>query len=141
MDLLALDRFQEMEKILAVFHQGMLQNFFTFLDVLEKNSISLEDVECYVGQLKENNRLRLLEEARKNKRSEGVLKEQEKWRMKAKDCPLCGTPLSLEKVTAPKGNANVYGYRGVWRCPGDECLFEEFTKEYPEAIYDQLMGR
>ena len=136
-----LEEFTRIEKLLAVFHQGMLQNFFTFLEVLEKNAVSLEDVTWYIEQVKENIRLRLLEKARLDERNEKVLKLQEEWKTKAKCCPLCKQPLSLEKVTAPKGNANVHGYRGVWRCLEDDCLFEEFTTEYPEAIYDKLMGR
>lgn len=142
MDLLEKNKtFQEMEKILKVFHQGMLQDFFTFLDILSRKNITLRDVKRYVRQVKENNRLRVEAETGLRKRSRAAIKEQERWKKLVKHCPLCNSPLSLDKVTAPKGNANVYGYRGVWRCLGEECLFEEFMKEYPEAIYDQLMGR
>ena len=136
-----LEEFKRIEKLLAVFHQGMLQNFFTFLEVLEKNDITLRDVKWYLGEVKKIEEARTLQQANSSKVNKKMVKEQERWKSKAEHCPLCGKSLGLDKVTAAKGNANVYGYRGVWRCPGEECLFEEFTTEYPEAIYDRLMGR
>ena len=136
-----LEDFQRLEKLLAVFHQGMLQNFFTLLGVLERNDVALEDVKWYMGQVVEREKAKQAQQIRKLRNAMKMDKEKKKWERRAKKCPLCGKPLGLDKITAAKGNANVYGYRGVWRCPGEECLFEEFTLEYPEAIYDKLMGR
>lgn len=138
---LVVEEFKRIEKLLAVFHQGMLQNFFTFLTVLEKNDVTLRDVRWYLEEVKKIEGAKVLEQVSRSKVSRKMTEEQEKWKSKVGSCPLCGKSLGLDKVSAAKGNANVYGYRGVWRCPGEECLFEEFTTEYPEVIYDRLMGR
>ena len=136
-----LEKFQRLEKLLAVFHQGMLQNFFTFLEVLERNDIVIEDVKWYMARLAEKEKTKQFQQARNSAVTKEMQKTQEEWKKRAKCCPLCGKSLGLDKITAAKGNANVYGYRGVWRCIEEGCLFEEFTREYPEAIYDKLMGR
>lgn len=136
-----LEDFIKLEKLLAVFHQGMLQNFFTFIDLLERSKVTLEDVKWYMEQLAKREKAKQLQRTSEAQVNTKISKEQEKWKEKVKRCPLCGSSLGLDKIAAAKGNANVYGYRGVWRCPGEECLFEEFTTEYPEVIYDRLMGR
>lgn len=42
-------------------------------------------------------------------------------------CPECDFNLGLEIINTPKGRANRYGWKTVWRCP--VCLNEQFSKK------------
>lgn len=54
--------------------------------------------------------------------------ERKEWNEKAKKCPECGAAMMLYEVPFPKGPRNLYGYKTLWQCRNQRCLFEEYSE-------------
>lgn len=52
-------------------------------------------------------------------------------------CPDCKAELLLAPIKTPKGKANRYGYRTLWVCENDDCLYEKYSMD---SIYEITKG-
>lgn len=43
-------------------------------------------------------------------------------------CPECGKVIALHAINTEQGPRNVHGYRSVWFCLNEECLYEKYNK-------------
>ena len=131
---------EDLEKLLAVFKRGTLEDFFTLSSYLNQNDISVKELDRYLiwkrEQAREVRRFSREEDARKRK---GVEEQIARWRKKVRKCPKCNTPLILSKISTLKGKSNIRGWRSLWSCPSEDCLFEEYSKEFADKIYTELM--
>lgn len=127
-------RAQEIRRKLAVFGQGKLQDLVTLYDLLQGSDITLEDVKDYVEYTKEAFRQQSLKQAKMLKKREGV------WNKNTRRCPTCGGPLAARAIRVPRGKGNVKGYTCHWFCQGEECSFEEYTREDFKEVYKKIMS-
>jgi hypothetical protein len=99
------------EKILAAFSLGQMQDFMTMHKVMREHDISVESLESYINDKMAN------------------IAEIHRIRQNMPDCPACGGKLGLQAITTPQGRANVNGYRSVWYCQADDCNYEEYSMD------------
>jgi len=103
---------------LSGFPFGFLQDVVTLLGTLEEKGISLDELKLFVRE----KQLAVQEELQRARlRREAFFRNSPK-------CPKCGGVLVLSPIRIPKGPANKNGYKSVWTCLGESCLFEEFSK-------------
>ena len=131
---------EELEKLLAVFRKETLENFFTLSTYLRTTKVSVEELGNYLAwkrrKIKETRKLSEEENIKRRKKTEEVFA---KWQEKTKKCPKCNSSLLLSRVNAPKGRGNKEGWRSLWSCPNEKCLFEEYSKEFTDKIYTEIM--
>ena len=121
----------DLRKELAVFGFSNLQNLVVLFDILESREITIEQVRKFVDS--EIALIKVQEENREKLRNE--------WIKIAKRCPNCGGPLYLKEIAIPKGRKNVYGYRSLWFCSNDNCIYEKYNMEEVKNIVKGLKDR
>uniref|UniRef100_A0A6H1ZCX2 Uncharacterized protein n=1 Tax=viral metagenome TaxID=1070528 RepID=A0A6H1ZCX2_9ZZZZ len=126
---------EELLKKLRVFGLGQLQDLVTLSDILEREGASLGDVKEF---LEEN-----LRAVRKNQEEmKKAFEERRKWwKRVGRKCPECGETLDLVPIRAPKGKKNKEGYKSLWSCPGENCLYEKYSKREFKEIIEKLRRR
>ena len=131
---------EELERLFSVFKRGTLEDFFTLSGYLREKGSSPEELGRYLswkrGQIQEAAKVSERRQTLEREKAEKFFAE---WQEKVKKCPLCGAPLILSKITTLKGKSNKKGWRSLWSCPNEDCLFEEYSKEYADKIYTELM--
>ena len=100
------------DKILAVFSLGQLQDVITIYRVMSEGDISVEMLSAYLDDQK----IKLTEETPMPRET-----------MPA--CPVCGGKLGLQVITTPQGRANINGWKSLWFCLSDGCDYEEFSMD------------
>ena len=128
------------EQKLAAFSVKTLRAVQTVHLVLENEGITFGELEEFLEELRMRAKTvsnKSIEEMRK--REEEVGKQFAEWQEKVRKCPLCNAPLTLSKISTLRGKANREGWRSFWSCPSEECLFEEYSKEYADKIYTETM--
>jgi len=133
---------EDIEGALQVFSRKDLQTVVTVKTVMDREGISFKDLEDYLKvltrRIKDYNRKQA--KAYK-KRVEEFERQKEEWKKRTDRCPVCGEPLMLTRVRAPKGSGNVHGYRSVWYCIGESCTYEKYSKAILEDLYHEVMKR
>ena len=128
------------EQKLAAFSVKTLWAVQTVHLVLENEGITFGELEEFLEELRARAKTISMERVEEmRKREEEAGRQMEKWQEKVRKCPLCNAPLLLSKISALKGKANREGWRSFWSCPNEECLFEEYSKEFADKIYTETM--
>ena len=126
---------EELMKKLRVFSLGQLQDLVTLSDILEREGASLEDVKDFLEETQKTFR-QGKEKIRRN------FEERKKWWERVgRKCPKCGETLDLVPIKTPKGKRNREGYKSLWSCSREDCLFEEYSKVEFKRIIEKLTGR
>jgi DNA-binding transcriptional MerR regulator len=131
---------EDLDRRLAAFKRATLEDFFTLSSFLRSEGISLEELKGYLEwktrQIAENKaKFRRLE----SEKMKEAKKQFAKWQERVKRCPKCDSPLTLSRVSTPKGKANKEGWRSLWGCTNEKCQFEEYSKEFADKIYTEIM--
>ena len=105
---------QSIEKALAAFSFGQIQDFMTLHGVMRRSGISIADLEGHVRG----------ERALRAEETEKIRQHREK----RPDCPKCGNKLSMRAINLPKGPANRKGWKSLWYCPAGECVYEMYSR-------------
>lgn len=109
---------ERLERVVEVFGLGKVQDVLTFLDYLQKEGVSVQDVRDYMAECAmDHARARMTTRAKR-------LRE---WEQKAPKCPECGMPLRLREITLSPGRGNENAYRSEWYCPGAQCIYEAYS--------------
>jgi len=131
---------EELDRLLSAFKRGALEDFFTLSTFLKGIGISKKRLKDYLewrGEQDRNIKRKVTAD------SEKVLKENEEmrehWKKNSRKCPKCGLPLSLSRISTPKGTANKKGWRSLWFCREEDCAFEEYSTEFTDKIYTEIM--
>jgi len=103
---------EKIEKKLAAFSFGQIQDFMTLHNVMHKNNISMADLEGYING----------EKARLSKELEAFSPPMEKM----PKCPKCGNKLAIRPINLPKGPRNRQGWKSLWHCPAGDCVYERY---------------
>jgi len=123
----------EIQRKLAVFDFGRLQELLTLFDVLEREGLELEDVKDFIASS-------IAAQVAFQERLEKVGKKRtEMWNKNTRKCPTCDAPLVARSITTKKGKQNVKGYTCHWFCQEENCNFEEYTYEDFKEIYQEIM--
>lgn len=131
---------EDLSRLLAAFRRETLENFFTLSSFLKSENISPRQLKSYLEWKTEQiNVVKVKKQKENDKRIKEAKEQFIKWQRKVKKCPLCDTPLMLNKISILKGNANREGWRSLWSCPNEDCLFEEYSKEFADKIYTEIM--
>lgn len=125
------DRYSDIDKSLAGFPYGLLQDFITFIDYIAKLGIGQSEVRSY---LEEHQRRMLSGELNPGEVSNG-----RKAARHLPKCPVCGLPLRVEAVNNSPRRMIGGSARSWWVCPNGECemepiLSEKGPKEELEAL-------
>jgi len=131
---------EEIERLLSVFRRGTLEDFFTLSTFLEREDISkrqLKDYLKYKGEQDRNIKRKLVVE--NEEKLKEVKEKQAHWEKNSRKCPECGSALSLSRVSTPKGVANKKGWRSLWSCSKEDCIFEEYSTEFTDKLYTEIM--
>lgn len=102
----------EIEKTLAAFSLGQIQDYITLSELLVEAAITIEDLTAYVDAKKQ-----------------GIVKKTGRAGENMPDCPVCGGKLGLLPVKAPQGRANINGWQSLWLCLSDGCNYEKYTSD------------
>ena len=109
------------ERILAPFSFGQIQDFITLHRVMREHKISIADLEGHVRGEREV----LAEE------TESIRQHREKM----PDCPKCGNKLALRAINLPEGPRNRKGWKSLWYCPAGDCVYEMYSRM---AVADEI---
>ena len=101
------------EKALAAFSFGRIQDFMTMHGVMRRNNISMADLEGYING----------EKARRG----GEMEAFSRLREKMPACPECGEKLVVRSINLPKGPRNRNGWKSLWCCIGGDCVYEDYS--------------
>jgi len=117
---------------LNLFHLGDLRDFITFYRMMEKESLSIEDVENFIKR-KQHHDAQITERAW----------DKIKWAMdllsEIPNCPDCGS--YLEWLPVNTNPANVIGgdYKTLFQCRNHfKCGYEFASELTPEEYYDKI---
>ena len=131
---------EDLDRLLAVFRRETLENFFTLSTVLKNENVSPKELKEYLDW---KTKLAVRAKAELTRSDARKIEEARKlaaeWKKKAKKCPRCGESLSLTRVTTPRGPSNKEGWRSLWFCQTENCLFEEYSREFTDKIYTEIM--
>jgi len=135
---------EELDRLLAVFRRGTLEDFFTIHTVLEREGVSVEQLKGYLNWKAEevNKSAFAIKSANDKVIAEAKEKAKERaaeWDRLVRKCPLCNSPLRLSRISEPEGPANKEGWRSLWFCGNDGCLFEEYSKEFTDKLHAEVM--
>lgn len=129
-----IDRYNEIDELLAGFPYGLLQDFMTFIRYIDNNDLQISEVSDYLDM-----KLDILTSGDKGKGVDKKGRSIEKLIKKLPKCPVCGLPLSIEPINnSPRrmvgGKANSW-----WICPDPYCshepqLDERLPREALESI-------
>ena len=112
------------EKALGAFSLGQIQDFVTMHGIMREHDISVAHLEEYVKT----------EQAR----LAGQIKADCKHLEKMPDCPACGEKLSIRAIRLPKGPSNRKGWKSLWQCLAEDCVYEAYSTRTVAEELEQL---
>ena len=131
---------EDLDRRLAVFKRATLEDFSTLSSFLKSEEISTKELKGYLewktNQIAEN---KAKFERLESERMKEAKEQFAEWQRRVKKCPKCDSPLILSRVSTPRGKGNKEGWRSLWSCPSENCLFEEYSKEFVDKIYTEIM--
>lgn len=115
----------EQKRVLDSFGLGILQDMLNVMNSLELRGISERDVKDVVTQHVANTRVAILEAVAEEK--ETLAQGKKVYDAQAPQCPACNAPLYIRAIATPKGIQNKEGYKSVWYCLHDDCVYERYS--------------
>lgn len=100
---------QQIEKGLAAFSFGQMQDFITMYKVMNENDISIEALEAYITD------------------KQAGMAEIHRIQQNMPDCPICGKKLTIQPIHTPQGKQNIKGWKSLWHCIGEDCIHESYS--------------
>ena len=133
MQLMKKERFQHLEKYLAVFQLSLLQDFVTFYHHCRSGEIEVEEVAEFIRQKAFRNHSLEVQRNIYNEKIQKMIVE------KFPRCPLCGQRLSLEEINNhPRRMIDGHSH-SWWVCSNMNCEFEpELSDKFPYEILSDL---
>ncbi|SPD72560.1 hypothetical protein PITCH_A140040 [uncultured Desulfobacterium sp.] len=97
------------ENTLAAFSLGQMQDFITMHRIMVENNISIERLEDLISKKK------------------AALKDEARNQAEMPRCPECGDKLAIQPIRLPRGPRNIHGWKSLWHCTGENCLYEAYS--------------
>jgi hypothetical protein len=109
--------------ILNVFGRGKIHDTTVIISMLKSNHVAPEDYASTLADILANNDLKMQRERLRDIREQRM--NNKRFFNSTKECPDCGERLSLRTINAPKGNANLHGWKSLFFC--QVCVYEEYS--------------
>jgi len=118
----------DIDRALAVFGRGHLQDLLTLSDHLRSLGLTMEDARRHLDRLRGANR-----QAERHRR-----RMMYAYARRAKACPACGAPMSLYPVNSGPRDQVGGDWRAQWLCPNPRCAETLYVTETTTQIMRAL---
>lgn len=133
-----------LEQAVAAYSEKVLTEAINVYSSLVLSGYTIQDLELRNQAILDQQRTFEIEGKKLLKeQQQQVNKEIEEYKRIAPICPEseCGQYLMLSNIREPKGKGNIHGYKSLFYCSSDTCLYEKYTKQDTDSIYKELLEK